>query len=58
MAFDKAKTLQEANRYISQGKIGKAIKQYELAFEHEPGDLTLLNAIGDLYARETTSRKR
>lgn len=52
MAFDKAKTLQEANRYISQGKIGKAIKQYELAFEHEPSDLTLLNVIGDLYARE------
>jgi len=52
MAFDKAKTLQEANRYITQGKIAKAIKQYELAFEHEPGDLTLLNAIGDLYARE------
>ncbi|HEV2246432.1 MAG TPA: tetratricopeptide repeat protein [Terriglobia bacterium] len=52
MAFDKAKTLQEANRYITQGKIAKAIKQYELAFEHEPSDLTLLNVIGDLYARE------
>ncbi|HET9177400.1 MAG TPA: tetratricopeptide repeat protein [Terriglobia bacterium] len=52
MAFDKAKTLQEANRYITQGKIAKAIKQYQLAFENEPSDLTLLNVVGDLYARE------
>src|SRR5690348_14233476 len=57
MAFDKAKTLQEANRYISQGKIGRAIKQYELAFAHEPSDLTLLNVIGDLYARENNVSK-
>lgn len=52
MAFDKGKALQEAHKYITQGKIAKAIRQYELALENEPGDLTLLNVIGDLYARE------
>ncbi|TAM80576.1 MAG: tetratricopeptide repeat protein [Acidobacteria bacterium] len=52
MAFDKAKALQEAHKYVAQGKTGKAIKQYEWLVENDPGDLILLNVIGDLYAGE------
>jgi tetratricopeptide (TPR) repeat protein len=52
MAFNKAKALQEAHKYVAQGKTAKAIKQYEWIIEKDPGDLILLNAIGDLHAQE------
>jgi tetratricopeptide (TPR) repeat protein len=52
MAFDKAKALQEAHKYVAQGKTAKAIKQYEWVIEKDPGDIILLNVIGDLYAHE------
>lgn len=52
MAFNKAKALQEAHKHVAQGKIARAIKQYELIIEKDPGDLILLNVIGDLYAQE------
>jgi tetratricopeptide (TPR) repeat protein len=52
MAFDKAKALQEANKYVAQGKTAKAIKQYEWVVEKDPSDIILLNVIGDLYAQE------
>jgi tetratricopeptide (TPR) repeat protein len=52
MAFDKAKALQEAYKYVAQGKTAKAIKHYESVVEKDPGDSILLNVIGDLYAQE------
>ena len=52
MAFDKAKALQEAHKYVAQGKTAKAIKHYEWVVENDPGDIILLNVIGDLYAQE------
>ena len=55
MAFDKAKALQEAHKLVAQGKTTRAIKQYELIIEKDPGDLTLLNLIGDLYAQESNT---
>ncbi len=55
MAFDKAKALQEAHKLVAQGKILRAIRQYELITEKDPGDLTLLNLIGDLYAQENNT---
>ena len=52
MAFNKAKALQEAHKYVAQGKTCRAIKQYESIIERDPSDLILLNVIGDLYAQE------
>jgi tetratricopeptide (TPR) repeat protein len=52
MAFNKAKALQEAHKYVAQGKTAKAIKQYEWIIEKDPSDLILLNVIGDLHAQE------
>jgi len=52
MAFDKAKALKEAQNYVSQGKTARAIKYYQRIVENDPGDLTLLNVIGDLYAQD------
>lgn len=52
MAFNKAKAMQEAENYVSQGKHSQAIKHYRRILEKDPSDLTLLNTIGDLYYRE------
>ena len=52
MAFNKAKALQEAEKYVSQGKIPQAVKQYKQIVNRDPSDLALLNTIGDLYVRE------
>jgi len=52
MAFNKAKALQEAHKYVAQGKIHRAITQYKSIIEKDPSDLLLLNVIGDLYAQE------
>lgn len=52
MAFNKAKALQEAEKFVSQGKISQAVKQYENILEKDPSDLILLNTVGDLYVRD------
>ena len=51
MAFNKAKSLDAAEKYLAQGKIGQAIEQYQNIFKHDPRDLSLLNTIGDLFIR-------
>ena len=55
MPFNKAKALQEAHKHVAQGKIARAIKQYEWIAEKDPSDLILLNVIGDLYAQENNT---
>lgn len=57
MAFNKAKALQEAEKFVSQGKISQAIKQYLLVVQKEPSDLVILNTVGDLYVREKNIRE-
>jgi tetratricopeptide (TPR) repeat protein len=52
MAFNKARTLQEAESLASQGKISQAIDRYFRILEKDPSELILLNAIGDLYVRD------
>src|SRR5512146_2783776 len=52
MAFNKAKELQEAHKYVAQGKVNRAIAQYKSIIEKDPSDLILLNVIGDLYAQD------
>jgi len=51
MAFEKAKVLKAAEKFLSQGKITAAIKEYRQIVDHEPSDLTTLNMLGDLYVR-------
>ena len=52
MAFNKAKALQEAEKLVTQGKIGQAIKRYFDILERDSSDVILLNTIGDLYIRD------
>lgn len=51
MAFDKAKVLKAAEKFLSQGKINAAIKEYRQIIKHDDDDLTALNMLGDLLAR-------
>jgi pilus assembly protein FimV len=49
--FNKAKVLATAEKYVQQGKLHPAIAEYEKIVEKDAKDLTVLNTIGDLYAR-------
>jgi tetratricopeptide (TPR) repeat protein len=51
MAFEKAKVLKAAEKFLSQGKINAAIKEYRQIVEHDESDLTALNMLGDLCVR-------
>jgi tetratricopeptide (TPR) repeat protein len=49
--FNKAKVLATAEKYVQQGKLQNAISEYEKVSREDAKDLTVLNTIGDLYAR-------
>jgi pilus assembly protein FimV len=49
--FNKAKVLASAEKYVQQGKLQAAIGEYEKVIREDARDLTVLNTIGDLYAR-------
>jgi len=49
--FSKQKALSSAEKYVQQGKLQNAIAEYEKILKADPRDLTVLNTIGDLYAR-------
>jgi tetratricopeptide (TPR) repeat protein len=51
MAFDKAKTLRAAEKYLELGKIPAAITEYCKIVDDDPDDFTTLNMLGDLYVR-------
>lgn len=51
MPFEKAKVLKAAEKFLSQGKINAAIKEYRQIIENDEDDLTALNMLGDLLAR-------
>jgi tetratricopeptide (TPR) repeat protein len=51
MGFDKTKVIRAAEKFLSQGKIPAAIKEYEKIVDEDPDDFTALNMLGDLYAR-------
>ncbi|MDW8413392.1 MAG: tetratricopeptide repeat protein, partial [Acidobacteriota bacterium] len=51
MAFNKAKSLKVAEKYVQQGKIAAAIEEYKKIVEADPNDLTMINTLGDLCVR-------
>ncbi|HET7209778.1 MAG TPA: tetratricopeptide repeat protein [Terriglobales bacterium] len=51
LGFNKAKVLSSAEKYVQQGKLQNAISEYEKVLKNDPKDLTVLNTVGDLYAR-------
>src|SRR5438128_1661436 len=51
MAFEKGKVLKAAEKFLSQGKISAAIKEYRQIIDNDPDDFTALNMLGDLLTR-------
>ena len=51
MAFEKGKVLKAAEKFLSQGKINAAIKEYRQIIDNDADDFTALNMLGDLLAR-------
>lgn len=51
MVFEKAKVLKAAEKFLSQGNIKAAIKEYRQLVDNDNDDLTALNMLGDLLAR-------
>ena len=54
--FNKQKVL-SAEKYVQQGKLPNAIAEYEKILKKDPKDLTVMNTIGDLYARDGEANK-
>ncbi|MCI0489637.1 MAG: tetratricopeptide repeat protein [Blastocatellia bacterium] len=51
MSLNKSKSLKTAEKYVLQGKIQQAIEEYRKVVDADPGDLTTINTLGDLYVR-------
>jgi len=53
MAGDsKTRLLRDAEKYVLQGKISQAIAEYLKVVKDDPGDVLILNTVGDLYLRQ------
>jgi len=51
LGFNKTKVLSAAEKYVQQGKLPNAISEYEKVLKNDAKDLTVMNTVGDLYAR-------
>ena len=49
--FNKQKVLSAAEKCVQQGKLENAISEYRKVLKADPKDLTVMNTVGDLYAR-------
>ncbi len=52
MTFNKAKVLEDIQKYIQKGQIDKAIEEYEKVLRIDPKDFKLRQKLGDLYLRK------
>jgi len=52
MAFNKNKALENALKYLSQGKPAQAIAEYQQILRHDGKDQATLMTVGDLFARQ------
>ncbi|MCO6512437.1 MAG: tetratricopeptide repeat protein [Aridibacter famidurans] len=51
MSFNKSKSMRNAERYLTNGRIEAAIGEYKQIVQHDPGDITTQNMLGDLYVK-------
>ncbi|MBX3291763.1 MAG: tetratricopeptide repeat protein [Acidobacteria bacterium] len=56
MSFDKAKAMRNAERFVAQGKLRSAIAEYRSVVENDQRDMSTLNMLGDLYAKNGDKR--
>src|SRR6266498_669803 len=55
--FNKQKVLSAAEKCVQQGKLENAISEYQKILKADPKDLTVMNTVGDLYARSGDNDK-
>lgn len=53
MSFDKVKSMRNAERYLSQGKIRSAIEEYKQIVDSDPRDFSTMNILGDLFVKNS-----
>ncbi|MCK6528149.1 tetratricopeptide repeat protein [Myxococcota bacterium] len=51
MAFDKAKSIDLANRYLQKGAVDRALREYDLILQHDPKDVRIRHKLAELLAR-------
>ena len=51
MAIDRDATLKKAEKLLRQGKLDGATEEYVRLVEDQPGDMTSINTLGDLYLK-------
>ena len=52
MAFNKSKALENALKFLNQGKVAQAIAEYQQVLRHDSKDQATLMTVGDLFARQ------
>jgi len=52
MAFNKSKALENALKFLNQGKVAQAIGEYQQILRHDAKDQATLMTVGDLFARQ------
>jgi tetratricopeptide (TPR) repeat protein len=52
MAFNKSKALENALKYLNQGKVAQAIAEYQQILRSDAKDQATLMTVGDLFARQ------
>src|ERR1700690_2613379 len=52
MAFNKSKALENALKFLNQGKVPQAIAEYQQILRNDGKDQATLMTVGDLYARQ------
>jgi len=52
MAFNKSKSLENALKFLNQGKVAQAIAEYQQILRHDSKDQATLMTVGDLFARQ------
>jgi len=57
MAFSKNKALENALKFLNQGKIPQAIGEYQQILKYDPKDQATLMTVGDLCARQGDSHQ-
>ena len=51
MAINRNKVLKKAQKFVQQGKLAKAISEYQLLADDDPSDVRVLLKVGDLYSK-------
>lgn len=55
--MDRAKLLENSEKFLIKGQIDKALEGFEALLRHDPNDLKLLSKVADLYLKKDNTEK-